>query len=191
MSPRPVILAPSPVVRALTLDTAQAYLTCLNPPLSIAIALYTVLILLFVTIFVPFQRLSSSTTTTTTATAFSSAIRRYLTPPIRAHLRLLYSRHHDHPLGGDNQEEKKGESVVDARRLVFVHLLAPLVAVPVSAMAATVVFAWFYTEILLGDTNEESGVEFRYFLFVTRRWEGFLLCALRQRPCGDYDGASV
>lgn len=59
--------------------------------------------------------------------------------------------------------------MVGAQRLVFVHLLAPLVAVPISAMAAIVVFAWFYTETLLGDSNEESGVEFRCFLFVVCR----------------------
>ena len=75
------------------------------------------------------------------------------------------------PIGGrgGDQEEKKGEAVVGAQRLVFVHLLAPLVAVPISAMAAIVVFAWFYTETLLGDSNEESGVEFRCFLFVVCR----------------------
>ena len=177
-----VLVCPAPSYSrdALTLFTAQGYLTCLNPPLTIAIALYTVLILLFVAIFVPFKWLPSST--------LSSEVKRYLTPPIRAHLRLLYSRYHGHPLGGDGDQEKKGEAVVGAQRLVFVHLLAPLVAVPISAMAAIVVFAWFYTETLLGDNNEESGVEFRCFLFVVRRWEAFVLCALQR---GDYGGASV
>ena len=70
-------------------------------------------------------------------------------------------------------------SDISAARLVVVLLLSPLVALPISAMAGCVVFLWLYTEILLGDKNDEGGMEYKSFLFVSQLWETFVLFSLR------------
>ncbi|KAF8539922.1 hypothetical protein BDD12DRAFT_72670 [Trichophaea hybrida] len=148
------------------------YLTCLNPFISILNAVYTFLILLIVAISFPCKNLASSNCST-----FAESIISYLSPQLVLHLRFLYPRPHPVPSSGD----------FGALRLVVVHLFSPIFAVPISAISVCVSFVWLYTEVLLGDKNEETGMEYRSFLFAKQRWESFVLASLKPKELDNND----
>jgi hypothetical protein len=137
---------------------------------SIFNALYTLLTLLFLFLSYPLNNLISPS-----CADFSDSVATSLSPPLAWHLKFIFP--HPHPVPAPEE--------FSAAALVTVHLTSPLFAVPVGAMAAIVAFVWLYTEVLLGDKNDEAGCEYRSFLFVKQRWENFVLASLRPKELPD------
>jgi len=141
-------------------------MTFLSPALSFVNLLYTLCILLFVIASYPIKQIACCSTTVTT---FSQHLTHHATPPLILHLHFLYPRPRAVPAAEN----------FSATKLILVHLLSPFVALPFSAAASCLMFVWLYTEVLLGDTNDREGMEYKSFCLIKRRWEDFLLVALR------------
>ena len=129
-------------------------------------ALYTLYTLLLLIISYPVQNLTSSA-----CPPFSTTVVSRLLPALKLHMRFLYRRRHPFPSPDE----------VGATGLVRVHVLSPLVAIPIAAAGASISFVWLYTEVLLGDKNDEKGMEYRSFLWVRQRWENFVLSSLKPK----------
>lgn len=125
------------------------YLTFVNPFFSLAAALYTFLTLLLCLVTSPLHP--------------SPTIHRWLLPALQVHVRFLS----EHP---ESEPEVTAEETV-APRLVLMHLATPLMSIPTALVAAVVTFVWFYTEVLLGDESQGSGVEYRSFVAIRGWWE--------------------
>lgn len=66
-------------------------------------------------------------------------------------------------------------------RLVIVHAFGPVLALPLALTATILVFVWIYTEVVLGEKNDGRGAEYRGVVFVKRRWEEYVLVALKPK----------
>lgn len=66
-------------------------------------------------------------------------------------------------------------------RLVLVHAFGPVLALPLALTATALVFVWIYTELVLGEKNDGRGAEYRGVVFVKRRWEEYVLVALKPK----------
>jgi hypothetical protein len=146
------------------------YLTCFNLFVCLFNCVYTLLTLVVLLFVHPVKTLVRASTA-----SFAETLTSRLAPQLAWHLRFMYPCPHPVPAAGD----------LSAAKLVAVHLASPLLAVPVGAMATAVAFVWLYSEVLLGDKSEEAGCEYRSFLWVRQRWEGFVLAALKKKELVD------
>ncbi|KAA8899217.1 hypothetical protein FN846DRAFT_990626 [Sphaerosporella brunnea] len=140
------------------------YLTCLNPFFCIFNALYTLLTLFILSLSYPFKTLFSSS-----CLDFSDALTSHLSSPLYWHPRFTYPHPHLIPRPDE----------LSAGSLVVVHLVSPLLAVPVWTMAAAVALVWLYTEGLLRDKHDNDGCEYKSFLWVKQRWDKIMLASLK------------
>ena len=189
----------------------KVYLTILNPLICFTNALLTISLLAFLALTYPLQKLATNirprppqsplpvTTSDTTDTPhpytlswnsyFSTNIRNHLSSPLFFHLRIIYQTSQPPPSPDE----------WDARRLVIVHLSAPVVSlVPCGLAAWGAMLMWVYS-VLLGEGDEEgsggwgagrrghggvddgrgsSGGEFYALRFVRKQWERWLWSAL-------------
>ncbi|KAL7270319.1 hypothetical protein RUND412_006976 [Rhizina undulata] len=146
------------------------YLTFLNPFLCLANALYTIAVLIIQLALSPIRLISPN------VLPASISLITHLTYLLSLHLRFLYPRPQPLPHPQD----------FNARRLVTVHLLGPLLCLPFSICAGFMVLVWLYTEVLLGEKNGAKGPEYRSVVFAKRRWEGFLLSTLNSKMVGEF-----
>ncbi|KAI5800024.1 hypothetical protein EDC01DRAFT_530637 [Geopyxis carbonaria] len=148
------------------------FLTFVNPLLCLFNALYTLAILAVVAVSFPFKYLASSSS----VTSFPQCVNSLVAPLLCIHLRFL------HP----SPPPKIPLESFGALRLVIVHLLSPLISIPLAIASGCVAFVWMYTEVILGETNDRKGMEYRSFLFVKHFWEEYALSSLKPKSL---DGA--
>lgn len=74
----------------------------------------------------------------------------------------------------------------DPARLILVHLFAPFLAAVIAVASWILVFVWIYTEVLLGEKNDGRGAEYQGVMFVKRRWEEYILIALKPKSLDGY-----
>lgn len=147
------------------------YLAFINPFLCLVCSLYALLVLLAVLITYPIR---SFFLPKTLATHPSTP---YLPQLLLVHMRLIYPQPTSTLPSPDD---------FDPVRLVLVHLFGPFLAGVVAAAGWVLVFVWIYTEVLLGEKNDGRGAEYRAVMFVKRKWEEWILVALKPKSLDGY-----
>ena len=61
------------------------------------------------------------------------------------------------------------------------HIFGPFVAPLFSIGAGVLMLLWVYTEVLLGERNDEGGAEYRGVVFVKAKWEEYMLSGLKPK----------
>lgn len=147
------------------------YLAFINPFLCLVCSLYALLVLLAVLITYPIR---SFFLPKTLATHPSTP---YLPQLLLVHMRLIYPQ---------PTSTLPSPNDFDPVRLVLVHLFGPFLAGVVAAAGWVLVFVWIYTEVLLGEKNDGRGAEYRAVMFVKRKWEEWILVALKPKSLDGY-----
>jgi len=145
------------------------YLALVSPFLCLFNALYTALVLLLSTFTFPIRSFLLSD-----ARFLSRGTHASLAFLLLLHLRFIYPdkpRRSTLPVAED----------FAGRRLVLVHVFGPFVAPLFSIGAGVLMLLWVYTEVLLGERNDESGAEYRGVVFVKGKWEDYMLNGLKPK----------
>ncbi|KAI5791709.1 hypothetical protein DFH27DRAFT_197759 [Peziza echinospora] len=145
-----------------------SYLTTLNPILCLANFFFCLGLLAILTLQYPFHLLLTKFLVNNKPGYYAPRIQSSLSSPLFLHLRIIYQTTRPGPL----PEEW------DSGRLVLVCLVAPVISiVPYSVGAWGAALMWLYS-VLLGD-GAVPKEEFYALRFVRKRWEGWVLWALR------------
>ncbi|KAH0614675.1 uncharacterized protein H6S33_000311 [Morchella sextelata] len=147
------------------------YLAFINPFLCLVCSLYALLVLLAVLITYPIRSFFLPKTLATHPPT------PYLPQLLLVHMRLIYPQPTSTLPSPDD---------FDPVRLVLVHLFGPFLAGVVAAAGWVLVFVWIYTEVLLGEKNDGRGAEYRAVMFVKRKWEEWILVALKPKSLDGY-----
>jgi len=140
-----------------------------SPFLCLFNTLYTALVLLLSTFTFPIRSFLSSNARFLSRGAHASLVFLLL-----LHLRFIYPdkpRRSTFPVAED----------FAGRRLVLVHIFGPFVAPLFSIGAGVLMLLWVYTEVLLGERNDEGGAEYRGVVFVKAKWEEYMLSGLKPK----------
>lgn len=147
------------------------YLAFINPFLCLVCSLYALLVLFAILITYPLRSFFLPKTSPT----YPSTL--YLPQLLILHMRMIYPQPTSTLPSPDD---------FDPIRLVLVHLFGPFLAGVAAAAGWVLVFVWIYTEVLLGEKNDGRGAEYRAVMFVKRKWEEWILVALKPKSLDGY-----
>ncbi|KAL8710293.1 MAG: hypothetical protein Q9220_005063 [cf. Caloplaca sp. 1 TL-2023] len=150
------------------------YLSFLSPIAAILVSFYTIAATLILLM------LSPVTICCRTCTPLKSQLRRFLSPPIRFQLRLVFSECDSEFEEVTIKAEQDGEYQNNPFMLILINILSPVYAGGI-AITAWVAAGFWLTAFILGNPDGRDGKDDgrTVVLGVRRLWERWLLSGLR------------